>query len=919
MSHRNPLDVLDSRLDHNQETRETENRRYGAELPRERKTPILRETQAGLDTIKFPGLTEKQKQEAKRLLLEYVCENRTCTKAEIEKYQEAHNLSVDGIVGKETYYELKAEAVIKNACDHFEQYGLSLSTLQEMEALFPHLNPTSKNWARLWSLFCRFKKDAKFGPMRYKPWMQEIITRIDAIKAQKQKSPEIKKVKSSKQWKDFVDLYHDMEAWKISGWEFVKKIVTDPTMVMVWGLLFLFWVIGWDSKYTNSFMKRLGWIFGAMLFGPEVCHKIGCSKLFDAAAETAWDAAWAAVKWAKEWYNNAKPKVEQALEDMWEWLSNAWESVKDTFGVGENKEGKSFFKWLSFDDFKPSFLSVAWGIESKNKALEKTEQIPKENLKHLSWVLLSDKKFLLTTKWDLSKISKNNLKEYLTSQSLSTLTDKDREYITKYMSLLKQEFDADDTFVRDLFITKEVLDKIMSSLGDSYIKNLDLPVITKQDLLTLLNSPYKKDKIIAIDIISAFESKDPKKLDEIISVYWSNAKVANLNLNKVIDSIKNYLHDKEELEKLKTYFKKTLETEGAENQATLEAKLKLLDTYTDPFVLPEFKKKFEELKAQKKLEIFRKASNSNSKIKTLNWKNVDNYLQSLEAQIQQAEQQKYEEQKQEFNKEFWKIEVPSITEPKIDIPKYKDYNQKIQKAYDELNKLNPSNYFTNSWNNFAEFINSFANKNLVEKRSLSKIDKYKAGMIKTVLLELKKAQFDLEDKFDTSLAWLSISDIQEKWETIRGFKNEEVKNKKQEELKNEFEEQVNKKYIDRLEKATSITDLEKIKLEYDTLVDGLDSKLVWESVKKAYEKKFEELKRIEKENKKISEIAWITPLVVDLVQKYPQSIGIDAIKKLDPNKSTIKVLRVTLIDFKKLNTNNQELIGVIDNILNKIK
>jgi len=57
-------------------------------------------------------------------------------KQEIAAYQKAHGLDEDGIIGKETYIELWAHDLANKASDRIEEFGISPTTLTEIQEFF---------------------------------------------------------------------------------------------------------------------------------------------------------------------------------------------------------------------------------------------------------------------------------------------------------------------------------------------------------------------------------------------------------------------------------------------------------------------------------------------------------------------------------------------------------------------------------------------------------------------------------------------------------------------------------------------------------------------------------------------------------------------------------------------------------------
>jgi len=196
----------------------------------------------------------------------------------LKTYQTEHLLlPADGRVWPETYSEMKADKIVEKAWKGFEKDWLSLNTLKEINLILPKLGKTSKNKGILTLYLSRFKSEEKFKTKREKLDFKKELNNSEFTTKKEQT-----KLEKSKEWQS---IYALMKSDKPVN-EKIETLMKNPTLLMVWWLLFLFGVIWWDTKYTDSFFKRIGWIMWGTLLWPKLWKELWWSEIID---DMVWD------------------------------------------------------------------------------------------------------------------------------------------------------------------------------------------------------------------------------------------------------------------------------------------------------------------------------------------------------------------------------------------------------------------------------------------------------------------------------------------------------------------------------------------------------------------------------------------------------------------------------------------------------
>ncbi|PID86356.1 hypothetical protein CSB08_01175 [Candidatus Gracilibacteria bacterium] len=424
--------------------------------------------------------------EAKKLANEVL--EKEITKEEIISFQETHRLGIiNGEIGKETYVQL----VLNQASKGIEKpnVGLSQDSMDRIMSILEKGDKSDKDVIKVMSFLKQFKKEKK-ELIEKDEKHKEFFGKTNKIEEEYKKSPEGKKaLKDAK--KHYDSIYGTIKkigTGEISMKDGVEKIIKDPTLLLAGGILFLFGVFGSGSKYTNSFMKRAGWIFGGMVFGPAIWKKIGVSEIID-DAENGISHLGESFSEAKksESYRKAKDKLSNIASNPGKLFDGLGASISAFFSNSKNTV-ENFFESTLDDSLKK--------VIEYNQTLHDDRKVSQEVLGDLTSTVLSDKKFLNLEKSDLKKITSvddlvsnlektDNLTREYKKPDGTTIKLKDSD-IKNFMQNHMQELLGDKKYVRYLFIT-ERLKKAANeafNFGD-YNKNPQINEIIKADMSTL--------------------------------------------------------------------------------------------------------------------------------------------------------------------------------------------------------------------------------------------------------------------------------------------------------------------------------------------------------------------------------------------------------------------------------------------------
>ncbi len=433
-------------------------------------------------------------------------------KKKIAKFQKEHNLRPDGIIGRNVYVEMFTwNTYFKDGkVNILDESGkdIDLKVLADLKKVLIDGDYSSTNSIKIRSALKLFYetrwKDPDFDK-KYRDFFNW-FNHEEATFKESPKGKEIEKVVKSKSR----DIYSIIQDPNKSWAEKIKEIATDPTTIMFGALLFLFGVVWGDTKYTDSFMKRLWWVLWGALFGKSIINKLWIDK----AANDAMN--YMSSEEAQKSFDTGREGVKKLWEDGVTAIKKAGWDVAwfDTSAVGT--------KYNSLlDSFK----------HRRNTLMDKVTKKPlisDETFTGLYSSVFSDKTFFNLSKDDLAKIqTKDQLFNVIWTDAENILnklklSDTDvANFVNKY---LIPEMKGHD-FVKDLFFSSQIADKLndaILSVGATYISgNPELNTIVQTDLSNLAHTDSKSQKS-AVDALSV----------AVITANASGSKSINFDLSK---------------------------------------------------------------------------------------------------------------------------------------------------------------------------------------------------------------------------------------------------------------------------------------------------------------------------------------------------------------------------------------------------
>ena len=195
--------------------------------------------------------------------------------------------------------------------------------------------------------------------------------------------------------------------------EKMKAILSKPALILPWVLLFLFWVFGWNTKYTNSFWKRIWWVIWWALFGPALWNELWGNEILADAKDY----------WTK------KKKAQADLRA----ITSTGNPVSPTTAISQVRSDESSELYRAFPE--------ASSLEAVNEKFKTDETLP--------YIRISDIWGIIT---ELEKWDTGNVPNYIKNISVSgkTLTT---EQLIIYLSSLQTIWQDHDKvqYIRDIF------------------------------------------------------------------------------------------------------------------------------------------------------------------------------------------------------------------------------------------------------------------------------------------------------------------------------------------------------------------------------------------------------------------------------------------------------------------------------------
>lgn len=447
--------------------------------------------------------------------------NVTEMRTQIVTFQKEHNLrEADWKIWKETYYESLARNYFSGEkILNMNENGISKNDQKLILEIFENGRKWSPELTKISAFLEAFRQKGQTNLNFHRDYW-EFYGKYDAIILNYKNSPDwIQDQKIANQRaQSFYSIAKDPN---IPTDEKIKRIVTDPTVLMVGSLLFLFWVVGSDSKYTDSFLKRWAWLLWAGLFWPDIWNKLWLWEALRDAKKTI-STVWDNVESGSGVRETQAAKTENFIKEL---PGHITQKLKDAW----NYTSQAAEKWLE------SINSSFWAISAKNEALkkskndeEKEKYITDENFYKLSNNFAKDEKLFETSINDLEKAKTEpaEIKKYLSEDTKKALypenqTDEEKQKMDKdlknYVSLLLSEKDSDDYYIKDIIISKSIFSKGVDLLTSTVDYN-EIPEINKkiEDSVSKISQKEESNVKLALFSITSNPWEKVNKLEAIL-------------------------------------------------------------------------------------------------------------------------------------------------------------------------------------------------------------------------------------------------------------------------------------------------------------------------------------------------------------------------------------------------------------------
>lgn len=396
-------------------------------------------------------------------------------KKKVAEFQKGHNLRIDGIIGANVYEELESQQYFTHdngslKAEFTTEKFLTSERLKEIKNSLMYWEFGSTNHVAIRTALQLLQKNNPDFARKQTTFFKWLNTQ----ESRYEKSAKWKKTKeaSEKQSRDFYSIIKDPN---LTTTEKIKAIASDPTTLLIGGLLFLFGIVGWDTKYTNSFMKRVWWILGGVILGPAAWEKLGGWKALDDLGDY-----WNSPE-RKTAYENGKKLAEDTADTVYK--SIPW---VNTSGI-----------WEAYDSVWASITTLHGNILQKWGPTVSDENLPK-------FTTLTG----LPTFWNLSKSDLGKISDYKSLEKVIwaekmkelDLSSKDDTDIKNFIqTYFLPQMEVDDKFVKDMFISvqiEESFENFFSSFNGNY--GIDSPKqndAIKTDISNIINSPSSSEII----------------------------------------------------------------------------------------------------------------------------------------------------------------------------------------------------------------------------------------------------------------------------------------------------------------------------------------------------------------------------------------------------------------------------------------
>lgn len=391
-------------------------------------------------------------------------------KKQIKAFQEKQNLWVDWIIWKQTYAEILAFDYFSDK--KFEEMTKNITEQDKKEIL--HFLENGKISSLMWikiKWFLDWLKRDKGANSDFKEKYWIFYEKYETNLVEYNKTPEAK-VEQRHAEKTTESLYARFKRWD-DPIDILQDVATNPTVIFWVWLAFLFGMFWNNSKFTDSWWKRLGILF----LWPVVWEYVGWNEVIADLKK--------GVKWVGENSESKRPEWRKDTENFFKQTPTWFKEAKTTVSTSVSKATDQVVDWAwdLWDNISKSVNATITSIKAKNDEYLKAENEKQKELYVKEFDLFSteiytDKNFsfaqvskLEEAKWDFSKIY-SLLSPETQNKLFPQWYNKQREVdLVNYVNLLLSRKENSDLQIKDLYVDeKTFIDHLKEKAAEVELK-----------------------------------------------------------------------------------------------------------------------------------------------------------------------------------------------------------------------------------------------------------------------------------------------------------------------------------------------------------------------------------------------------------------------------------------------------------------
>lgn len=473
-------------------------------------------------------------------------------KKQIANFQKMHCLNeTDWVIWKETYYEVLAKDYFTNEkqSEILEKWPTKADQTFILE-VFQNGRIGSTELNKI-SIILKTFKEKNVSNANFEAEFWDFYKRYDALLTEYRNSPAWKVDQKNIQ-KNEQSFYSIIMDENIPVWEKIKKIATDPTLLLVGWALFLFGVVWPKNSYTDWFFKRAGWLLGWALFWPALWNKLWIWEAIDDATKkinniSAWTKTPEAQAQKNEIASSTHNFIVRNGTDSVSWVKTKASEIHNWIKTWDTSKLPVFLWWTAIDknlskeeienriykDTNQVLFSVYEKNFSYSKSANESEKakfIEREDFTTISNALHTDSDFTWKLIADVNYVKSDvsKLKEMLSADTKNTLfwnlswdkLKKREQDLVTFVNLFLDEKESNDVYISDIFIKEKwFFDKAKDTLIENkittYMKDDEKLNSEVNKIVSSLSVNIKSEVSSILTSWNFGDSEQAKKINEI--------------------------------------------------------------------------------------------------------------------------------------------------------------------------------------------------------------------------------------------------------------------------------------------------------------------------------------------------------------------------------------------------------------------